>query len=122
MNNDIIIALISTGVPALATVFNVVYTNYKTKHKKQTAEEEEEQKRRDEISENTAMGLQCLLRAEIIRCHEKYKEKGFCPVYAREALQREYTAYHNLGGNDVATDLYNDILALPTERRNDHED
>ena len=60
-------------------------------------------------------GVQCLLRAEIIRSHEKYMEKGFCPIYAREALKREYSAYHKLGGNDVATHLYNEIMELPCE-------
>lgn len=60
-------------------------------------------------------GLQCLLRAEIIRSYEKYKCKGFCPVYAKEALTTEYKAYHALGGNDVATDLYKQMMAMQTE-------
>lgn len=60
-------------------------------------------------------GIQCLLRAEIIRNHDKYTAKGFCPIYAREALTRAYSAYHALGGNDVATELFHDTLKLPTE-------
>ena len=60
-------------------------------------------------------GLQCLLRAEIIRCAEKYHDKGYCPIYAREALKRAYDSYHNLGGNDVATDLYHRTMALPSD-------
>lgn len=60
-------------------------------------------------------GLQCLLRAEIIRSHEKYMERRYCPIYARESLRRAYKAYHVLGGNDVATSLYNDLMKLPTE-------
>lgn len=60
-------------------------------------------------------GVQCLLRAEIIRDHEKYMARGSCPIYARESLRREYSAYHKLGGNDVATHLYNEILDLPTD-------
>ena len=61
-------------------------------------------------------GLQCLLRAEIIRSHEKYVDRKYCPVYAREALTRAYAAYHNLGGNDVVTDLYNKIMTLPPDK------
>lgn len=61
-------------------------------------------------------GIQCLLRAEIIRSNEKYKEKGFCPIYAKEALTRAYKAYHALKGNDVATGLYEETMNLP----NDH--
>lgn len=60
-------------------------------------------------------GVQCLLRAEIIRNHDKYMERKHCPIYAKEALRRAYTAYHALGGNDVATRLYDEVMELPTE-------
>lgn len=60
-------------------------------------------------------GVQCLLRAEIIRNHDKYIEKKHCPIYAKETLRRAYTAYHALGGNDVATRLYDEVMVLPTE-------
>ena len=60
-------------------------------------------------------GIQCLLRAEIIRCHDKYMEREYCPIYAKEALTRAYKAYHALKGNDVATELYEELIHLPTE-------
>lgn len=60
-------------------------------------------------------GLKCLLRAEIIRNHDKYLDRGYCPIYAKEALKHAYAAYHALRGNDVATQLYNEVMALPTE-------
>ena len=60
-------------------------------------------------------GLQCLLRAEIIRSYDKYTARAYCPLYAKEALTRAYKAYHALGGNDVATELYHDCIDLPTE-------
>lgn len=60
-------------------------------------------------------GVQCLLRNDIIHRHEKYMERGSCPIYAKEALRREYDAYHALGGNDVATRLYESVMDLPTE-------
>lgn len=66
---------------------------------------------------NTALedGVQCLLRAEIIRMHDKYTARGYCPIYAKESLKRAYNSYHTLGGNDVATGLYEDTMELPTE-------
>ena len=70
-------------------------------------------KRIDAIGER----VQCLLRAEIIRNHDKYIEKDYCPIYAKEALKRAYHAYHDLQGNDVATRLYNEVMELPTEAR-----
>lgn len=62
-------------------------------------------------------GVQCLLRAEIIRQNEKWTEKGFCPVYAKQALTRAYHAYHALKGNDVATGLYNEVMELPERKQ-----
>lgn len=59
-------------------------------------------------------GVQCLLRAQIIAYHERYTSEGCCPVYAKESLRRMYGAYHALGGNDVATALYEATLELPT--------
>lgn len=61
--------------------------------------------------------VRCLLRAEIIRQNEKWVEKGFCPVYAKQALSKAYTAYHSLKGNDVGTALYNETMALPEQKR-----
>lgn len=60
-------------------------------------------------------GLQCLLRADIIHMHDKYMERQYCPIYAKEALEKEYRAYHALGGNDVATALYHDLKGLPVD-------
>ena len=68
------------------------------------------------------LGLQCLLRAEIIRSHDKYTDRKYCPIYAKESIKRAYEAYHNLGGNDVATKLYNTLLDMPEEPPKERED
>ncbi len=72
-------------------------------------------KKRDRALEE---GVEALLRDTIIRQYEKYEEKGYCPIYAKEALKREYHSYHVLGGNDVATELYHKLLEMPTEPPN----
>ena len=61
-------------------------------------------------------GLQCLLRAEIINQYDKWHERRYCPIYAKEALTRAYKAYRALGGNDVATELYHELMELPNEK------
>lgn len=61
-------------------------------------------------------GVQCLLRAEIIRQNEKWVKAGFCPVYAKQALAREYKVYHALRGNDVGTSLYEETIHLPERK------
>lgn len=65
-------------------------------------------------------GVRCLLRSEIITYHDKYSSMSYCPIYAKESLRRMYAAYHDLGGNDVATQLYERTMELP-ERKVDEK-
>ena len=71
-----------------------------------------------EHSKNTAIaeGVQSLLRESIVQNYNKYHDKEFCPIYAKESIKRVYQAYHNLGGNDVATKLYEKLLEMPEEK------
>lgn len=78
-------------------------------------------KKDNKEQEDIKKGVQCLLRAEIIRSYEKYLDKGFCQIYAKEALRREYEAYHNLGGNDVATELYHKVMKMPEDKEHHNE-
>ena len=61
-------------------------------------------------------GTRCLLRADIIRSHDKYVQQEYCPIYAKESLEHSYNAYHDLGGNGVVTGLMDDIRDLPVRR------
>ena len=61
-----------------------------------------------------AKGLEALLRDRIIDCYNKYEKKGVCPIYAKENVERLYLPYHELGGNDVATELVEQLLAMPS--------
>lgn len=60
-----------------------------------------------------AEGVQSLLRESIVTNYNRYSDRGYCPIYAKESLKKVYSAYHNLGGNDVATELYNKVLKMP---------
>ncbi|MDE7436796.1 MAG: hypothetical protein K2N01_13385 [Lachnospiraceae bacterium] len=80
---------------------------YRDIHKRLKAE----QRKNDAI----AAGVQSLLRESIVQNYNKYQDREYCPIYAKESIKRVYEAYHNLGGNDVATKLYNTLLAMPEE-------
>lgn len=67
-------------------------------------------------NEAIAEGVQSLLRESIVENYNKYIDRGYCPIYAKESIKKVYGAYHNLGGNDVATELYHKILAMPEEK------
>lgn len=73
---------------------------------------EEEQKKNKAIAD----GVQSLLRESIVENYNRYSDKGFCPIYAKESIKRVYQAYSNLGGNDVAHELYQKILRMSEER------
>ena len=82
---------------------------------KARTEREKDRKDREEKEKALSEGVQALLRESIVTAYNKYTDKGFCPIYAKESLKKVYTAYHNLGGNDVATSLYDKILRMPEE-------
>lgn len=103
MNRIIVEKILAWAIPFICGgIITGLITYIKTLKRKNDAVEE---------------GVQCLLRAEIIRSHEKSMDRGYCPIYAKEALKRAYHAYHELRGNDVATRLYNEVMELPTEVR-----
>jgi len=62
-------------------------------------------------------GIQCLLRLELIRQYEIYIKQGYCAVANKDSLKKAYTAYHELGGNDVVGKMYEEIMALPVEEK-----
>lgn len=68
-----------------------------------------------------AEGVQSLLRESIVTNYNRYSDRGYCPIYAKESLKKVYSAYHNLGGNDVATELYNKVLKMPELKEQNDE-
>ena len=48
-----------------------------------------------------ANGILSCLRADLIGYHDKYTDKGFCPIYGKDAVEKAYKAYHDL---DFPTD------------------
>lgn len=78
----------------------------------------QEQDRNKAIAE----GVQSLLRESIINNYNRYSDRGYCPIYAKESVKRVYKAYHDgLGGNDVASELYQKLLKMPEEREGKDE-
>lgn len=62
------------------------------------------------------LGVQALLRAQMIDDYNHYREKGYAPIYARENFENCWAQYHALGANGVMDDLHNKFLQLPTEK------
>lgn len=69
--------------------------------------------------ENKALkvGIQALLRAQMISDFNKWTEKGWAPIYARENFENCWERYHALGANGVMDDIRNKFLALPIHKK-----
>ena len=68
-----------------------------------------------EDSSKTKAGLQALLRSELIAMFNKWSDKGYAPIYARENFENCYQRYHELGANGVMDDIYHKFYDLPTD-------
>ena len=68
-------------------------------------------------------GIRALLRADLIKLYNKYHDDlGYCPLYVKQSLEDEYRQYHTLKGNGVGTQIYEDLMALPTEPPHNKEE
>ena len=73
------------GIPALiAGVFKYLHTLIK---------------RNADDNKALKLGVQALLRSQMISDFNKYSEKGYAPIYARESFENCWTQYHSLGVN-----------------------
>ena len=68
-------------------------------------------------SENEAVkaGVQALLRSQMINDYNRWSEKGYAPIYARENFENCWQQYHNLGANGVMDDIHKKFIELPTQ-------
>lgn len=63
------------------------------------------------------LGIQALLRAQMISEWNRWSDKGYAPIYARENFENCYKQYETLGANGVINDLRKKFLELPLEKK-----
>ena len=88
--------------------------------KKRDAKQEEREvellkDRRRQEDEGNAMkqGLCALLRDRLLVNFQKAEKAGYILPKELESLSMMYSAYHDLGGNDMITILYTEVVNLP---------
>ena len=79
-----------------------------------------EKEKADEENELVKSALRALLRSELVRTHHHAVRDGFASTADKEVMERTYQSYHMLGGNGIATNLHDEMMALPT--MDDQED
>ena len=61
------------------------------------------------------LGLQAMLRSQMINDYNHWSEKGYAPIYARENFENVWQQYHSLGANGVMDDIHEKFYKLPTK-------
>lgn len=64
----------------------------------------------------TQLGVQALLRAQMINDYNKWSDRGYAPIYARDNFENVWKQYEALGENGVMEDIHDKFLKLPTSK------
>lgn len=59
------------------------------------------------------LGVQALLRAQMISDFNKWNEAGFAPIYAKDNFENCWQQYHSLGANGVMDEIHKQFMSLP---------
>jgi len=96
------------GVPSLATIVGWIYKNLK---------------KNDDETHAVKLGIQALLRSQMISDYNHWSSKGYAPIYARENFENCWKQYHSLGVNGVMDDIHEKFMDLPTKhpKKDDEE-
>ncbi len=78
-------------------------------------------KREREELQAVKLGIQALLRAQMISDYNHYMEKNYAPIYARENFENCWKQYHSMGKNGVMDDIHERFMALPTAPQTNKE-
>ncbi len=99
--------LVVIGIPSIVTAL----LNYW--ERKMIRKEKAEEKKNDK-TDALALGVQALLRAQMVSDYNHYLEKGWAPIYARENFENCWKQYEALGADRVMKDIHDKFFALPT--------
>lgn len=96
---NIIGAIITYIVPLiLGTTIGFISTKLKKNKNKEEAIE---------------LGVQALLRNELIRRYREYEAKGEISILDKENMEAMFEQYKNLGGNGTVKHMMDEMLSLP---------
>lgn len=59
-------------------------------------------------------GVQALLRDRMVDMYERYSEKGYAPIYAKQNFENVWKQYETLGKNGVMKQIHDSFMALST--------
>lgn len=102
------------AVPSLVAV---IYGRGFAKLDKKQKENEDKIAKSNVETEAVKLGMQALLRSQMINDFNRWSDKGYAPIYARENFENCWTQYHKLGANGVMNDIHDKFMELPPQRQ-----
>lgn len=81
---------------------------------KRVKESEAASARVEEQNTATMLGVQALLRDRLLQAFNHYLARGWIGAGERDNIDNMYVQYEALGQNNVISDIYNQVRALPT--------
>ena len=99
---------------AVPTLFALIYGRMFARIEKKQQKNEKELEQNNQETKAVRLGVQALLRAQMIDSYNKWSDKGYAPIYARQCFENCYMQYHSLGANGVMDDIHEKFIELPT--------
>ena len=81
---------------------------------RRVSENEESSARMEAQNKATMLGVQALLRDRLLQAFNHYLARGWISAGDRDNVENMYTQYETLGPNNVISDIYNQVRALPS--------
>ena len=81
---------------------------------KRVKENEDANARVEAQNKATMLGVQALLRDRLLQAFSHYLARGWIGANERDNIDNMYTQYESLGENNVISDIYNQVRALPS--------
>lgn len=106
--------IISGVVGALIAVF------LKRPLERRVQENENANARVEAQNKATMLGVQALLRDRLLQAFNHYLARGWIGAGERDNIDNMYTQYESLGENNVISDIYDQVRALPSIQPGSH--
>lgn len=109
--------LMLIGIPSIiCVIFSTFWTKIMSRAEKRRKKEEEKEAKLENDILLLKEANQAQLQAQLYEMGDRLKKQKYASMLEKTCYEKLYNSYHKLGQNGVMTDLYCDVMDLPTEK------
>ena len=109
--------LMLIGIPSIiCVIFSSFWTKIMSRAEKRQKEEQEKEAKLENDIILLKEANQAQLQAQLYEMGDRLKKQKYASMLEKTCYEKLYNSYHKLGQNGVMTDLYCDVMDLPTEK------